>query len=133
MTRRRYKLVQDHDDPVVRRQQGARRIIVIAVVLDILLGMMFASVEHIHVVRGLYWAECEATTVGNGYEPHTFLGQVIKAAVGISVIPLFAATFSIFTTALTATHVRHAENQIKAHVTHEKEAIKRHLGSKEHG
>jgi hypothetical protein len=66
---------------------------------------------------GLYWAEAEATTVGSEIVPHTVAGHWIKVIVGISVVPLFAATFSIFTTALTATHVHTVGQEIKNHVT----------------
>lgn len=135
MSKRRYRIVQDKDDPVVKRQRGAAYVIVIAITLDIVLGLLFAREEHILWYQGLYWAEGEATTVGNAlYSATTPGAQIIKAIVGVTVIPLFAATFSIFTTALTATHVHKVESSLKQHVTNEKEAIKRHIGGgKQHG
>lgn len=114
---RRYRIYQDKDDPVVRRQRGAWFTIIFAVILDIFMGISYSFVEHISVPLGLYWAEAEATTVGSEIVPHTIAGHWIKAIVGISVVPLFAATFSIFTTALTATHVHSVGQEIKTHVT----------------
>jgi hypothetical protein len=90
-------------------------------------GVIFALSEHVPVISGMYWSLEEATTVGTGVEPHHTLGKVIKVVVALTVIPLFAATFSIFTTALTATHVQNVEDNIKQHVT---DRLEHHLGQK---
>lgn len=139
MTRRRWVWEQDRTDPVVKRQRGARYTVLVAIVLDVTAGFLFAHYERISVVHGLYWAEEEATTVGSGYLPVTGAGQLIKALVGVTIIPLFAATFSIFTTALTATHVHKVERDIKKRVeeadesirTHFEHRLRRHLGPAE--
>lgn len=132
--KRAYRIVQDKEDPVVKRQRGALYVVIIAVVLDVLCGFGFSYWQHVPVWAGLYWAEGEATTVGSRFVATTPWAEFDKAIVGLTVVPLFAATFSIFTTALTAVHVHKAEGNLKAHVTHEKEAIKRHIsGGKENG
>lgn len=86
-------------------------------VLDLGLGWAFAVAEHLPVTTGLYWAVTTATTVGFGdVTPHNPIGRVIAVAVALTVVPLFAATFSLFTSALTTTHVRRSEHRIKEHV-----------------
>ena len=88
-----------------------------AATLDIALGVLFAWAEHLNIWLGLYWALTTATTVGYGdVTPHTVAGHVIAALVMLTVVPLFAATFSLFTSGLTDVHVRRAEGRIKAHV-----------------
>lgn len=131
----RYKIIQDKDDPVVKRQRGALIVIVAAIILDVICGLIFASQQRVPWYLGLYWAEGEATTVGNSVVNASTPGsEVVKAIVGVTVIPLFAATFSIFTTALTATHVHRIERSITRHVTKEKDDIKNHIsGGKRDG
>jgi hypothetical protein len=124
----RWRLAQDRTDPVVRRQHGARIVFFAAVSLDVLCGVMFAVSEHVPIISGMYWSLEEATTVGTGVEPHSTIGKIIKVVVALTVIPLFAATFSIFTTALTATHVQNVEDNIKQHVTSK---LEHHLGKGE--
>lgn len=132
--KRAYRLVQDREDPIVKRQRGALYVVIAAILLDILCGIGFSFFQHVPLWSGLYWAEGEATTVGSRFVATTPWAEFDKAIVGLTVVPLFAATFSIFTTALTATHVHKAESNLKKHVTSEKEAIKRHIsGGKDHG
>lgn len=88
-----------------------------AAVLDLGAGSLFAVTEHIPEWDGLYWAIATATTVGYGdIVPHTPFGRVLAVIVMLTVVPLFAATFSLFTSALTTTHVRKSEHAIKEHV-----------------
>jgi hypothetical protein len=121
----RWRIAQDRNDPVVRRQHGARIVFIAAFTLDVVCGLIFAVSEHVPFVSGLYWSLEEATTVGTGVEPHSTIGKIVKVLVALTVIPLFAATFSIFTTALTATHVQNVEDNIKKHVTNR---LEHHLG-----
>lgn len=100
-----------------------------AALLDIGLGSVFAVSEHHSLGIGLYWALCTATTVGYGdITPHTTAGHWIAAAVMLTVVPLFAATFSLFTSALTSVHLRRAEHRIKQHVAEHVQAV---LGQRE--
>lgn len=77
--------------------------------LDAAGGLAFAGAEHRSAAAGLYWAVTTATTVGYGdVTPHTAAGHLIAVAVMLTVVPLFAATFSLFTSGLTSVHVRRA-------------------------
>lgn len=124
---RKWYLEQDPKDPIVKRQRGALIVITVAICLDVLMGWLWSIFQHTPVWIGLYWAEGEATTVGSRFESTTPGGEIVKAIVGITVIPLFAATFSIFTTALTAMHVKHAEHRLKQHLVGHEERIKEHI------
>ena len=82
-------------------------VILCAVALDVGGGLWFAHLEHVSSGLGLYFAVTVATTVGFGdITAHTVAGHWIAVAMMLTVIPLFAATFSLLTTGLTATHVR---------------------------
>jgi voltage-gated potassium channel len=75
-------------------------------VLDLAGGIVFAAAEHIPVTSGLYWAVTTATTVGYGdIEPSNPHGRLIAVLVMLSVIPLFGATFSLFTSGLAGVHI----------------------------
>lgn len=89
-------------------------VIVAAVVLDAAGGLAYAAAEHLPAGLGLYWAVQTATTVGYGdLPPVTTAGHWIAAAVMLTVVPLFAATFSLFTSGLTAGHVRRSEQAVR--------------------
>lgn len=90
--------------------------IALAVVLDVLGALLFAVVEHLSVGISLYWAVATATTVGYGdVAPHTVAGHWIAVLIMLSVIPLVSATFSIFTSGLTAGHVRRSHHELREH------------------
>jgi len=96
---------------VTWRQRHRKALVTIAVAgaLDLASGLAFAVVEHLSIGAGLYWAVATATTVGYGdVVPHTNTGRVIAVLAMLTIIPLFAATFSLLTSGLTAEHV-HAE------------------------
>jgi voltage-gated potassium channel Kch len=99
--------------------------ILAAVGLDLVGAVWFAATEHLSVPTGIYWAVTTATTVGYGdITPHTHLGRFIAVMVMLTVIPLFAATFSLLTTSLTTLHVSKLHDEALAHIRH----IKEHLG-----
>lgn len=88
-----------------------------AAVLDTVAGAAFSAAEHISLGNGLYWAVATATTVGYGdIIPRTTAGHVIAVLVMLTVIPLFAATFSLFTSGLTSINVSNSEERIKRHI-----------------
>jgi voltage-gated potassium channel Kch len=96
-----------------------------AVAFDLIGAVWFAAVEHLSVLTGMYWSVTTATTVGYGdISPHTHTGRLIAVLVMLTVIPLFAATFSLLTTSLTAIHASKLHAEALAHIQH----IKEHLG-----
>lgn len=96
-----------------------------AVAFDLVGALWFAAVENISVASGLYWSVTTATTVGYGdITPHTHTGRLIAVLVMLTVIPLFAATFSLLTTSLTSMHVSRLHAEAMAHIHH----LKEHLG-----
>jgi hypothetical protein len=87
--------------------------------LDAIGGFTFRLVEHLPIGMGLYWAVTTATTVGYGdVTPHTTAGHVIAVLVMLTVIPLFAATFSLLTSGLTATHVKREGARLRGRLDH---------------
>lgn len=101
------------------RHRRAFATIAVAGCLDVLGGLAFALVEHLPVGLGLYWAVTTATTTGYGdVTPHTPAGHVIAVAVMLTVIPLFAATFSLLTSSLTAEHVRSEGHEMRRRLDH---------------
>ncbi|HET6818870.1 MAG TPA: potassium channel family protein [Mycobacteriales bacterium] len=99
--------------------------IVAAAGFDFVGALWFAAVEHLSVATGLYWSVTTATTVGYGdITPHTHTGRFVAVLVMLTVIPLFAATFSLLTTTLTSGHVSKLHDEALAHIRH----IKEHLG-----
>ncbi len=107
-------------------RRAAVATIAAAVSFDIIGAIWFAAVENISVATGLYWSVTTATTVGYGdITPHTHTGRLIAALVMLTVIPLFAATFSLLTTSLTSMHVSRLHAEALAHIRH----LKEHLGA----
>ncbi|HET6909203.1 MAG TPA: potassium channel family protein [Mycobacteriales bacterium] len=99
--------------------------IVAAAGFDLIGAVWFAAVEHLPVTTGIYWSVTTATTVGYGdITPHTHIGRFIAVLVMLTVIPLFAATFSLLTTSLTTMHVSKLHDEALAHIRH----LKEHLG-----
>ena len=88
------------------RHAAALATIACAGALDLAGGIVFAAAEHIPVTSGLYWAVATATTVGYGdISPVNPAGRLIAVLVMITVIPLFGATFSLFTSGLSGIRI----------------------------
>ena len=92
-----------------------------AAMLDVGLGAWFGIADHIGIPDGLFFATTTATTVGYGdLTARGWLPHVLAVAMMITIIPLFAATFSLFTTGLASKDIRGrlgaAEKRIKDHV-----------------
>ena len=99
-----------------------------AIGFDLIGALWFAAVENLSVPTSIYWSVTTATTVGYGdITPHTHVGRLIAVLVMLTVIPLFAATFSLMTTTLTTMHVSKFHAEALAHIRH----IKEHLGVEE--
>lgn len=106
-------------------RRAAYTTILAAVGFDVIGAIWFAAVEHLSVATALYWSVTTATTVGYGdISPHTHVGRLIAVLVMLTVIPLFAATFSLLTTSLTTMHASRLHAEALAHLQH----IKEHLG-----
>jgi voltage-gated potassium channel len=104
-----------------RHHRRAAGIMAAAVALDIVLGLLFAAAQHVSAAVGLYFAVTTATTVGYGdVAPHGWAPHAIAVAMMLTVIPLFAATFSLVTTGLTS-------GDIKLHIDKRHEELKKHL------
>lgn len=96
----------------------AVRVLAIAVIADVVLGIAFSFADHVSIGDGLYFATVTATTVGYGdILPHGWLPHVLAVVIMLTVIPLFASVFSLLTTGWTADHVdaRHRELKEKLH------------------
>lgn len=90
----------------------ALKVVTLAVLLDAALGAVYAQAMHISTWNGLYYATGIATTSGNSADlPHGWLPHAVTVLLMITVIPLFACTFSLVTTGFTADHVdkRHGQ------------------------
>lgn len=75
------------------------------VVLDMILGTVFGFVQHVGALHGIYCATGTATTVGCDITPASGLAYALSFAEMLTIVPLFAAVFSFFTTGLTASHM----------------------------
>lgn len=110
-------------------QRWALVVIAAAVVLDTALGIAFAFADHVSIGDGLYLATAIGSTSGyaqvlvRGWLPH-----LLVVGMFLTVIPLFSATFALFTSGLAAVHVHHlrghleslhAERMAQAHRHHE--------------
>lgn len=75
-------------------------------VLDIALGAGYALASHISVGHGIYCATGIATTVGCDVTPHGWLPYLLCSLMMVTIVPLFASVFSLFTTGLMADHMK---------------------------
>lgn len=94
-------------------------VLVAAVLLDLILGLLYSWAERITALKGLYWALTTATTVGYGdITPRSTAGHVIAALAMLTVIPLFAAAFSLVTSGLTTKHVSVVRERVEHIIKH---------------
>lgn len=104
--------------------------VVTALVLDVACGYLFARFQHIPVWHGLFCALANAVTDGGDVGPTTRGGYAVTAAEYVLVVPLFAATFSLFTSALAAMHVRRSEKNVQDRVVAAEERLRAHITSR---
>lgn len=91
--------------PVTHRR--AVVILAIAGTLDMVSGVIFSITQHVAVGDGLFWAVGTATTAGSGTVAAVNpAGKVLAVVVMLTVIPLFAAAFSLVTSGITGGHVK---------------------------
>ena len=110
----------------------ALTVIAAAMSLDFLLGWLFALVQHIALIDGLYYAVTTGSTVGYGdiYPTHP-LSKLITVIMELTVIPLFAAAYSLMTANLTTSTVTRGVNKHidKKHEEFKNESAARWLGN----
>lgn len=77
----------------------------VAVLLDVVFGILYGLDEHIGIWHGLYCATGTATSLGCDVLPAGGTAYVLSTLMMLTILPLFAAIFSLFTSGLVATHV----------------------------
>jgi len=84
-----------------------RALVVLAVtaVLDVILGVLYGIDDHIGIWHGLYCATGTATSLGCDVLPVDGAGYVLSFMMMLTILPLFSAIFSLFTTGLMTSHV----------------------------
>lgn len=98
-----------------------------AIGVDCLLGWAFACVQHIPVVDGLYYAVTTASTVGYGdIVPTHPLSKLVTVIMELTVIPLFAAAYSLMTVGLTTNSVT---VRVKRHIDKKHKELHDALGT----
>lgn len=100
-----------------KHHQRALKVLAVTMLLDVILGILYAVAENIHVLHGMYCAVGTATTVGCDIPPDNGFSYVLSAVMMLTVVPLFAAVFSFFTSGLTADHVDARHKQMKEHIS----------------
>lgn len=87
--------------------RNALVVVGLAAGLDAVLGVVFGLADHVGVWNGLYFATVTGTTVGYGdIIPHGWGPHVCAVAMMVLVVPLFGASFSLFTSGLAALHLK---------------------------
>lgn len=108
----------------------ALAVIAVAAVLDLALGAAFGAADRIGTWNGLYFSTSVATTSGNSpYYPHGWLPYTLAVAMHVTMIPLWLAAFSLFTSGLTGSQVRDSMQDTEARIKdHVNGALRHHLG-----
>jgi len=100
----------------IRRHRVPLYTIAVTAVLDVILGIEYSVYEKIPIWHGLYCAEMTAVTVGCDVSPINHAGYIIMALIGVLIVPLVGASFSLFTSGITAIHIHASKREIKAHL-----------------
>jgi voltage-gated potassium channel Kch len=118
----------------VSHQRLAILTITAATLLDTGLGIAFGFADHVGTGNGLYFATVTATTVGYGdILPRGWAPHVLAVLIMLTVVPLFAATFSLFTSALGSVHLAAAERRLNGRIDAHHAALRTHFGIPEPG
>ena len=103
-----------------RQHQRALIVLGVTIVLDVILGVLYGLDDHIGIWHGLYCATGTATSLGCDVLPADSQGYVLSFLMMLTILPLFSAIFSLFTTGLMASHVdaktKSQTTELKAHV-----------------
>lgn len=87
------------------QHKRALRLLGVTVLLDSVFGILYGMADHIGVLHGLYCSTGTATSVGCDVLPANGPAYVLSFLMMLSILPLFAAVFSFFTTGLTVAHI----------------------------
>lgn len=110
---------------ICRHHRLALTTIAAALALDAVCGVLFAAADHVSVPDGLFFAVTTGTTVGYGdITAHGWAAHLLTVVMMLLVVPLFGASFSLFTSGLTSGRVAASEDRVKAHV---EARLKHHL------
>lgn len=97
----------------MKHHQIAWLTISLAAVLDCLAGIWYAAVMGYPQTSGLCYALGVATTSGSSVPAGTSpQARLVTAVIQVTIIPLFGATFSLFTSALANIHIKRVEKKI---------------------
>ena len=92
--------------PGISHHRIASACLAIGVFLIAVYGQAFATYEHLPFWHGAYCALANAATDGCDRAPTTHAGYLIAALEFVTVVPLFGAAITFFTSGLLAGHVR---------------------------
>lgn len=88
-------------------------VILSALALDCCLGVWLAATQHISVLAGVSYALGVATTSGSTVAVKSTHTELIQQDImQLTIIPLFAFSVTLVTSALSAVHVRRAKKEI---------------------
>lgn len=96
----------------------AKRALVVigaAFTLDVVGGWLFSIAQHIPFIDGIYYALTTASTVGYGdITPANGAAKIITVVMELTVIPLFAAAYSLMTAGLTTERIKnHIDKRVE--------------------
>lgn len=91
--------------------------VISALVLDAVMGLLYARFQHLPLWHGMYCALANAVTLGGDVSPTNAGSYVVNTVECFTIVPLFAASLSFFTSGLAGAQVRDSERRIKQHVT----------------
>lgn len=104
------------------RLPSSRGLVLIAALVTVAAGALFALTEHVSWFTGLYWAVVTVTTVGYGdVVPKNTAGRVVAIGTMVTVIPLVGAVFANWAAEATSVHFRrvlgmHTHSELTGHL-----------------
>lgn len=100
-----------------RQHRRALTVLGGTVALDVGFGVLYGLTDHIGVLHGLYCATGTATSLGCDVLPANGPAYILSTLMMLTILPLFAAIFSLFTSGLISSHVDQKHEELKKHVT----------------
>lgn len=97
--------------PSHRHHRLAVMVALSALVAAAFLGLGFAHAEHLPWWQGVYCGVADAATVGGNVQPTRPLGYLWSGLACVLAVPLWTASFSLFTSGLVALEARRRERE----------------------